>query len=182
MAGYYEMKGKQGCWENWFDAVNKRQQDYVLDKNYWMRPNVSKCRENSLGSTCSFYGPMTVPRTTQESFLQGRGQIQNDHCPECGVIYLPESVFALTKDEKKTCQDLSLQPQFTRKPKSCFTLAETDISTYAFLPGSFQKGFLGVNSLCDAGMNIQSREEARMEYRGAPRSASEKLSNYGNYK
>jgi hypothetical protein len=182
MAGYYEMKGKQGCWEDWFDGVNTSQNDYVLNKNYWMRPGVTRCRDNALGTTCSFYGPKTVPRTTQESFLQGRGQVQNDHCPQCDVIVLPESVFDLTKDEEKTCQDMSLQPQHTRQPKSCGTLAETEISTYAFLPGAFQRGYQGVSSLCDTGLNIQGREDARSQYRAPPRTMAEKQTNYGNYR
>lgn len=172
------MKGKTGCWENWFDAVNQGQLDYVMDKKYWMR-NVPRCRENSLGSTCSFYGPMTVPRVTQDSFITGRGQVANDNCPECGVRYLPESVFATTKDEKKGCQDMALMPEFTRQPKSCFNISETENSTHAFMPGAFQKGFLGMNVLCNS--NIQSREDARKQYRAPPKSAAEKMNNYGSY-
>lgn len=179
MAGYYEMRGKLNCWEDGFDALNQGQQDYVMDKKYWMRPGVNRCRENSLGTTCSFYGPMTVPRTTQESFLQGRGQIENDNCPECGVIYLPESVFALTKDEEKGCQNMALQPEFTRQPKSCFNISETETTAYAMMPGAFQKGYVGYDALCDT--NIQSRENARQEYRAPPQTPGQKMTNYGSY-
>lgn len=181
MAGYYEMKGKLGCWENWHDDVNQGYNDYVLDRKYWMRP-VTRCRENALGTTCSFYGPKTVPRTTQESFLQGRGQVNNDHCPDCDVIYLPKKVFELTEDEDKTsCQDMALQPQHTRFPKSCNNLSETEISQYAFLPGAFQKGYQGVDSLCHVGINIQGREQARASYRPGPQTPAQQRTNYGSY-
>lgn len=180
MAGYYSMKGKQECWERWFDSVNQAQNDYILDRKYWMPPGSTKCHENSLGSTCTFYGPKNVPKTTQESFLEGRGQVNDDFCPECGVIVLPDSVFPGTA-QPRACQDMSLQPQFTRQPKNCRTLAETDISQYAFLPGAWQRGYLGVNSLCDTGINIQSRENARLEYRPSPKTAAQSQLNYGSY-
>ncbi len=168
-----------GCWENWFDALNTGTLDYVLDKKYWMRPGVSRCRENSLGTTCSFYGPLNVPRTTQDSFITGRGQIESDKCPECGVRYLPESVFALTKDEEKGCQNMALLPQFTRQPKSCFNISEVENATHAWMPSNFQKGYTGYNSVCDT--HIQSREEARQQYRAPPRSPAEKMTSYGSY-
>jgi hypothetical protein len=180
MSGYYEMKGKLGCWEDWFDSVNKSTNDYVMDRNYWMRPNVTQCQENSLGTLCTFSGPKTVPRTTQESFLQGRGQILNSNCPDCEVIYLPESLFPSTNTRKnERCQDMALLPEFTRQPKSCGTLSETEITTYAFMPGAWQKGYTGYNSMCDT--NIQSREVARLDYRAKPRSPQEKMTNYGSY-
>ena len=181
MAGYYEMKGKQQCWENWFDAVNRGQYGYVMDRNYWMAPGVEKCKENSLSGVCSFYGPKTAPKTTQESFLQGRGQVNDDFCPECGVIVLPKSVFPEKPASQPRCQNMALEPQYTRTSKSCGTLSETDISSYAFMPGAYQRGYLGVDSLCHTGTNIQSRENARMEYRAPPRTPAERQTNYGSY-
>jgi len=164
MPKYYEMKDRLQCWENQHDENNTAISGYYLNKNYWMPPGMNRCTNQALGSTCSFYGPKDVPRTTQESFLQGRGQVNSDQCPDCDVIYLPESVFASTQNEKKVSENLSLQPQYTRQPKSCFTLSETDTTTYAFMPGAWQKGYTGFNGGllgygCDT--NIQSREQSR---------------------
>jgi len=182
MSGYYEMKGKLQCWEDWYNKVNEGTTDYVLDRKYWMRPNVNRCHETSLGTLCSFYGPKDTPRTTQESFLQGRGQAYNDQCPDCEVIYLPDEVFNLTKEKekKKSCQDMSLQPQFTRQPKSCGTLAETETTAYAFMPGAYQKGYNGYNAVCST--NIQSREIGRMESRAGPRTPAERMMSYSSCK
>lgn len=173
------MKDRQACWENWYDRLNEGTLARTLDRNYWMRPGVNRCHENALGSTCSFYGPMNVPRTTQSSFLQGRGQVNSDRCPDCEVIALPEKVFDLTAEEISDCQNMALQPQFTTSPKSCGTLAETDITAYAFMPGAFERGFQGVNSLC--GNHLQSREEARDSYRAEHKSEYSRAYSYGSY-
>ena len=183
MAGYYEMKGKQGCWENWFDSFNQGVLDRTLDVKAWMRP-VPKCKNTSLGTTCSFYGPMNVPRTTRSSFLQGRGQVENHHCPDCGVRYLPEAVFAQSPEEMAyentpDCELNTLTPQFTRQPKSCFNISETEITTYAMMPGAYQKGYTGFNSVCD--VHMQDREDARRMYRAGPQTPADKMTNYGSY-
>lgn len=181
MAGYYEMKDRQGCWSNWYDSFNDGVVSYTFDRKYWMPPGKEMCTNNALGSTCTFYGPMTAPRTTQESFLEGRGQIESDKCPECGVIYLPDSVFAMTKGintQGQICEDMTLQPEFTRQPKSCFTLSETEQTTYAFMPEAFQKGYTGYNSMCD--IHIQSREDARLESRAFNNRTPSATKSYSN--
>jgi hypothetical protein len=182
MAGYYENKDKGACWEAWYDNNNDAQSDYVMNQAYWMRPGVPECRNNSLGATCSFYGPLNVPRTTQESFLQGRGQILSSKCPDCEVIYLPESVFPPANPANSTyaCENNALTPAQTKQKKSCYNVMETDISQYQMMPGAWQPGYMGYNVMCD--MNILDRQNGAADYRAAPRTAFEKMNNYGNYR
>jgi hypothetical protein len=167
MAGYYENKDKGSCWEAWFDGNNQTTVDRTLDVKAWMRPNVTQARSNALANPPSFYGPKNVPRTTQESFLQGRGQINSDQCPECDVIYLPESVFPKQKPFETSfapgCQNNALTSAQTRQKRSCYNIQETDITQYQFMPSNFQVGYLGFNVLCNS-TNIQDRENGRTSY------------------
>jgi len=191
MSGYYEMNGKGPCWENYHDSTNEGNYDYVMNRSYWMRPNVPKCETLSLGSTCSFYGPKDVTRVNQESFLQGRGQVENDKCPEADVIYLPESVFAMgQKSDRPRCERTDLQAMQTRQPRSCFNISETDISAYTMgMPGAYQPQSVSLNDFCedcnvrscDMGTNIQSREIARESYRQKPQPNNMSQASYGSY-
>lgn len=176
------MKDKGACWEAWYDNNNDAQYDYVINKSYWMRPNENQCKNNALGATCSFYGPVDVPRTTKESFLQGRGQIASHKCPDCEVIYLPESVFPKPKPGQSTysCENNALTPAQTRQKRSCYNVNETDISQYQMMPGAWQNGYMGFNVMCD--MNTSDRENGRLFYRTRPRTPAEKMQNYGNYR
>lgn len=193
MSGYYEMHGRGPCWENYHDAMNEGNYDYVMNRRYWMRENVPKCETLSLGSTCSFYGPKDVPITTKESFLQGRGQVENDKCPDADVIYLPEGVFARGhKSAPQKCEPTDLQPRQTRQPRSCFNVSETDAFEYvAGMPGAYQTGWTGMGDFCvgceesnqcaGRGTNIQSREIARDSYRQKPQPNNMSRPSYGSY-
>lgn len=195
MSGVYEMRGKTGCWENYYDSSNNGQYDYVMNRSYWMRQNVPKCSTLALASTCSFYGPKDVPRTTQESFLQGRGQALNDKCPEADVIYLPEGVFATghqndqNGQNSQSCERTDLEQYHDRQPRSCFNISETEATTYAFMPGAWQRGYTGANDFCDGckpgcqpdGTLIQSREDARDMYAQRPQVNNMSRGSYGSY-
>lgn len=181
MCTFYEMNGQGPCYAAASEDMDIRRSNYIMDVNYWMRPGVSQCQDNSLGSTCSFYGPMTVPRTTRESFLQGRGQVESDKCPDCEVIHLPESVFR-ENVPKSSCQNMALEPEYTRAPKSCSTISETNMTQYAFMPGAFQMGYTGMDSMC--GTMIHDRENARMQSNSAAQSGTNAHNpnvSYGSY-
>lgn len=162
MAGYYDNLYNDACYENYRDGVNNYQNDYYLNLKAHMRP-VKKCTFKGLGTTCSFYGPLNVGRTTRDSFLQGRGQILTE-CPECDVRRLPDTLFANRKQdgEHEYCDNTELQPLQTRVPRSCNGLMQTDITQYQFMPGAWQNGYAGYNSVVDT--HIQSREDAREAY------------------
>jgi hypothetical protein len=192
MSGYYEMHGKGPCWENYYDSMNEGNYDYVMNRNYWMRENVPKCHSLSIGTNCSFYGPKDVPRITKESFLQGRGQVANDKCPDADVIYLPESVFAMGHDDPPKCERTDLQGAQTRQPRSCFNISETDAYEYvAGMPGAWMTGYTGMSDFCigcedsnqcaGRGTNIQSREIARDSYRQKPQPNNMSQASYGSY-
>lgn len=177
MAGYYSNIYNDACYEKFRDAFNEGAYDYVINRAAVMRENVNKCHSKSLGSTCTFYGPLNTPRVLQESFLtRGLGQTLTE-CPECSVRYLPESVFP--PQEQRVCQDTELQPLFTRLPKSCDSLTEVDISDYSALPSNYQRGYTGYNSVVDS--HMQSREIARENFRAAPRTDYQSRQNYGSY-
>ncbi len=189
MSGTYEMNGRGTCWANYHDSLNTGTYDYVFNRNYWMRENVPKCQTLSLGANCSFYGPKDVTRTTQESFLQGRGQVENDKCPDADVIYLPEAVFAMgNRDKGPQCQRTDLEPHQDRQNRACFNISETESTSYAFMPGAWQTGYSGANDFCDdckpgcsGGTLIQSREDARDMYKPRPQPNNMSRGSYGSY-
>jgi hypothetical protein len=96
------------------------------------------------------------------------------------VISIASKVFEKTAETIPKCQNMALQPEFTTVPKSCSNLAETEITTYAFMPGAWQQnGWLGINSVCET--NIQSRDNARDSYRQEHKDAFSRSQSYGAY-
>ena len=85
------------------------------------------------------FGPRQV---TQESFIQGRGQVTpNPGCPAGGVTYLPENQFDAA-EPRRTARDMSLFAQPTTLPRSCGTLTEVDLRhRLQPLPGVWQSSF-----------------------------------------
>jgi hypothetical protein len=114
---------------------NRASEDYVL----WMPKYRRKACEGSGYLNCSAdterFGPRQV---TQESFLQGRGQVtSNRSCPAGFVNYLPASQFGGQKEPKQT--DMTLFAQPTLVPRSCGTLTEVDMQARIdALPGAWQ--------------------------------------------
>lgn len=128
------------CAEEAWDRRNDASYDYVMNIKPHMRTDTDKCRA-SLGTTCSFYGPLNTMRARQASFMEGRGALSSE-CPECEVTVLPDSVFPPTP-APSACQNTDMTPQLTRVSRACNDLSETDTTLYAWSPGAFQEGYTG---------------------------------------
>ena len=168
MSGYYDRVHDDLCYRDFEKYIDDQTLDYNLNLKAHMRENVDKCHPLSTGKQCNFYGPLRGVRTTQESFMSGRGQVLSE-CPSCGVNYLPESLFPdkadpadfATVDQKNgmiraRCQRTDLEPLYTRQPRSCNGLSETDITAYSFMPSAWQRGYEGFRAVVDT--NLQTRQ------------------------
>lgn len=176
------MRGRTQCWENYNVGMNDALYNRTMDTSYWMPKGSTECVENGVGIKCSFYGPNNVPRTTQESFLQGRGQMLASKCPEGDVIYLPKVVFDLGahNNQDSKCQVTALDPYFERQPRSCFNISETDVTAYTMgIPGAWQ----GTNvQMTDFnGGQMQDREMGRAQYSREPKGSAMARGSYGVY-
>lgn len=173
-----------GCWEDYYNKVNTVTYDRTMDTSYWMRPGVSQCSSLGVNTTCSFYGPKTVPKITQESFLQGRGQQLNSKCPDGDVIYLPAGVFQLGAQNHNAnkCQTTELDPYFDRQPRSCFNISETDTTAYTMgIPGAWQGTNVQLTDF-EGKSNVQGREIGRSQYdHPTTSSTAAQRGSYGNY-
>lgn len=156
MAGYYNSLRSDACNREFEDYQNKTHHDYTMNLAAQYRVGQPRPFPLAPGSQPTFWGPLRGVKSTQEAFLQGRGQSLSD-CPDCDVRWLPESVFAqgnLSVDAQ--CQRTDLQPLYTRKPKSCNGLPETDTTQFSMMPSAWQNGYTGFRSVVDT--NIQSRQ------------------------
>lgn len=148
-----------------FDDCNKvsdmyqsdSQNDYTLNVAANYHTSADRPFPLSQGGQPDFWGPLRGIKVTQESFLQGRGQTLAD-CPDCDVRWLPESVFptATQHSAPRSCQRTDLQPLFTRVPKVCNGLDETDISAYWMMPSAYQVGYAGYKAVVDT--QLQTRQ------------------------
>ena len=126
------------CSINTENHFNSEVEDYIL----WVPKYRRKVCEGNAYLNCSAdterFGPKQV---TQESFLQGRGQVaDNPNCPAGGVKYLPQSLF--NKEDVPKQVDMSLFSQPTIVPRSCGTLTEVDMQRRMLpLPGAWQGSF-----------------------------------------
>ena len=133
---------------------NSKTEDYVL----WVPKYRRKTCEGSGYIKCSAdrdrFGPQQV---TQESFLQGRGQVtSNRNCNAGFVNYLPESQFP-EKNESKLA-DMELFAQSTLVPRSCGTLSEVDMQARIDpLPGAWQGSWSPLANLQFADPNADPR-------------------------
>ena len=156
MAGYFGSTEYDSSTQLFEDHVNHGVAQYNLNLQAHYRPSMDRAISLSQGKQPSTYGPLRGRRVTQESFLQGRGQSLAD-CPECDVRWLPESLFpAQSASAQASCERTDIQPLYTRVPKSCNGIMETDITQYAFMPSAFQKGYTGYTAV--EGTHIQSRQ------------------------
>lgn len=184
MSGYYEMNGKTDCWEQYNTSINVASYNRTMDTSYWQPPNASTCQSNGIGIKCSSYGRKDVPRTTQESFLQGRGQVLNDKCPDGDVVYLPSEVFKLGErnNQDAKCQVTALDPYFDRQPRSCFNISETDTTAYTMgIPGAWQGTNVQMTDF-NGSAHLQDREMGRDMYaHGTVGTSASSRGSYGNY-
>lgn len=159
MAGIETRTTYDPCYVRYQEDLDIGVYDYNIYRPKFMRPHAGKCQE-SLGVICSTYGGMDRKKVLQDSFLSGRGQVFTD-CPEGDVITLPQGVFETHGSRSRSrCESTELTPETTRKPRSCNGLSEIDSSTWAFMPGSFQPHFMGLNALGNR-FYVNSRELSR---------------------
>lgn len=117
---------------------NSDMEDYIL----WVPKYRRKTCDGNAYLNCSAdserFGPKQV---TQESFLQGRGQVvDNPNCTAGGVKYLPQSIF--TQEDRPKQVDMSLFSQPTLVPRSCGTLTEVDLQQRTIpIPGAWQGSY-----------------------------------------
>lgn len=172
MAGMYTRSTMDSCFEKGEDVQNSKIYDYNLSRDAVMRQNVVKAPMLSVGRQPDFYGPLIGNRVTKESFLQGRGHCLNN-CPDCEVTYLPESVFP-KHTVQSTCDRVDLDGLYTRLPKSCNGLAESDSYVFSQMPGAFEKGYTGYNAVVYT--NLQDRDGPAQKLNQLPG-----CENYGSY-
>ena len=181
MSGYYNRLKNDPCEKEFQDYQNLTFHDHVmnLDANY--RPALNKAPLLSQGLQPSFWGPLRGVNVTRDSMLQGRGQTLSK-CPDCGVRWLPETLFPYKKpmssSEKTPCYRSDIQPLYTRVPRSCSSLAETDVTSYFLLPGAFQKGYEGYKAVPQT--NIQGRDAPFFMGYGEPYGCQQNLGTYGS--
>lgn len=146
MAGILNRPDYDPCFIRFQEDLDRGIYSYNLYRPKFQRPHVGKCQE-SLGVICSTYGGMDRKKVLQDSFLSGRGQVYTD-CPEGDEITLPEGIFESRGSRSRSrCESTELTPEITRKPRSCNGLSELDASAWAFMPGSFQPHYMGLNAL-----------------------------------
>lgn len=152
MSGYNDNLYLGQCYGEFLKGFNESYSAHQLNEKAAMR-DVDQCHALSRGGVCQFYGPLRGKRTTQESFMQGRGHTLTE-CPDCEVRYLPESLFP-QKSQATACYRTDLQPRYDRQPKSCNGLMETDVTQYRFSPQRWQDGYTGYDSVVKT--NLQTK-------------------------
>jgi len=161
MAGYYNSLKFDACDVEGDAYIHQAVNDYNLNLPAHFRvaqngQGGNRAMPLSLGKQPDFYGPNRGRVTTMESFLQGRGQTLSK-CPDCQVRYLPASLFDGSAVQTNTqCQRTDLEPLYTRAPKSCNGLPETDVSAYWMMPANYKKGYAGYRAVVDT--NLQTRQ------------------------
>ena len=90
-------------------------------------PGINRCTKTS---------SMNKQKVLQEAFIQGRAH--NSACPDCNIVQLPSEIFPNKQKQNRT-KNSGLTTEYTRLPKTCGNaLAEIDLSTRYFSPGSYQ--------------------------------------------
>ena len=155
MAGFYNQLKFDSCYNDSQAYTMQAVNDYVLNLNAVWRQGQPEPRPLAVVQQPTFYGPLRGSLVTQESFLQGRGQTLSD-CPDCEVVWLPETLFPNKASAPPTCERTDLEPLQTRQRRSCNGLEEVDTSEYWMMPSNYQEGYtgpyFGVNG------NLQTRQ------------------------
>lgn len=126
-------------------SIQTNASDDEKTSNYylWLPGYRKKPCESSGYQHCSTdtsrFGPRKV---TQESFLQGRGQVTGPRgCFASGLRFLPKDEF--DSAPKTACHDMTLFPQNTQVKKSCGSVSEVDVDRRLRpLPGVFAGAFV----------------------------------------
>ena len=121
---YQDVLRSDSCAVETYVADNEQQFDY----NMWLPTYANTVRRGSAFVNASNDTNRFAPKqVTQESFLQGRGQVSsNPNCKAGFIRYLPESVFEDKAPERKPW-DMHLFAQPTLVPRSCASITELDI-------------------------------------------------------
>lgn len=174
MAGLYNNLWNDNGYEQAKDELNERSNDYNLARNAHMRQNVVQAPFMSAGLQPDFYGPLVGNRVTRESFLQGRGAIKSKS-PQCEVTVLPDSLFPM-HTVRSNCDRVDLESMYTRLPRSCNGLSETEVTPYRLMPENYKKGYQGYNAV------IHTQIQARVGPPDQARAFDPCAQNYGSYK
>lgn len=123
-SSYQDVLRSDSCAVETYVADNEQQFDY----NMWLPAYANKVKRGSAFLNASNDTNRFAPKqVTQESFLQGRGQVSsNPNCKAGFLRYLPESVFDDKAAERKPW-DMHLFAQPTLVPRSCASITELDI-------------------------------------------------------
>jgi hypothetical protein len=123
-SSYQDVLRSDSCAVETYFADNEHQFDY----NMWLPSYANKVRRGSAFLNASNDTNRFAPKqVTQESFLQGRGQVSsNPNCKAGFIRYLPESIFE-DKPPERQPWDMHLFSQPTLVPRSCASVTELDI-------------------------------------------------------
>jgi hypothetical protein len=125
----------KSSWQDTFRADPCALETYAADNdaqysyNMWQPSYASDLsRGNAFLNASTDANRFAPKQVTQESFLQGRGQVtSNPGCKGGFIRYLPEKVFEGTAETDKKPWDMSLFAQPTLVPRSCSSVTELDL-------------------------------------------------------
>lgn len=184
MSGFYNSLRFDTCNNDQQAYVDSAISDYNLNLAAYWRPQEGVPALTAVGVSPSFFGPIRGALTTQESFLQGRGQSLSA-CAQCEVRYLPESLFTpppTSATPTVKCFRTDLEPQYTKYKKSCNGLQDMDTSILWMMPGAYQKGYSGPNN--GVGGNLQTRmgmTDPNLQVMAEAQGGGPCRANYGTY-
>ena len=120
---------------------NVRASNYNL---YVPEYKMKECGDNAF-SHCDTTSRFGARKVLQESFLQGRAQVQGSRgCFASGIKFLAEDVFSEKEGKASSASSMSLFAQPTQLKKSCGSISEMDMtSRLRPLPGISQGFSLG---------------------------------------
>lgn len=124
-SSYQNVFRSDACAIETYSAENEEQYNY----NMWLPSYANKVSRGSAFLNSSNDVNRFAPKqVTQESFLQGRGQVtSNPGCKDGFLCYLPEQVFEGAAEKTKAPWDMHLFAQPTIVPRSCASLTELDL-------------------------------------------------------
>lgn len=152
-SSYQELMRNDSCAVATYVADNEEQFDY----NMWQPSYANDVRRGSAFLNASNDTNRFAPKqVTQESFLQGRGQVSsNPNCKSGFLRYLPEGVFSKEEPAERKPWDMHLFAQPTIVPRSCSSITELDIiKRMQPLAGAYEGRFtplMGESSMTSGG-------------------------------
>ena len=152
-SSYQELMRNDSCAVATYVADNEEQFDY----NMWQPSYANDLHRGSAFLNASNDTNRFAPKqVTQESFLQGRGQVSsNPNCKSGFLRYLPEGVFNKEEPAERKPWDMHLFAQPTIVPRSCSSITELDIiKRMQPLAGAYEGRFtplMGESSMTSGG-------------------------------